>query len=244
MLLLILLGLGLIEAQQPEKLVSALDPVIVETPDGRRTVEVDLTNKANQDVTYWMVSIRYMLSNGDVEHRGHGRDLYPAYSRSRPDSERDRVIPARGTVRAVIDLGQTEGLSVISVRTEIEEAVFADGSWFGDPASVQDVFARRDRDARALAFVLASLKDGAASASGLDAVRVALQRLERKWPNDPDEGWTRTMRRNLQWVIDGTIKTSPDEFMEHWIPQIEAAWRVADTHRRAKPGFPIKDRFN
>ena len=77
MLLLILLGLGLIETPQPEKLVSALDPVIVDAPDGRRTVEVDLTNKANQDVTYWMVWTRYMLSNGHVESRGHSRDLIP-----------------------------------------------------------------------------------------------------------------------------------------------------------------------
>lgn len=244
MLLLILLGLGLIEAQQPDKLVNAMDPVIVDAPDGRRTVEVDLTNKANQAVTYWMISINYMLSNGHVEHRGHSRDLYPAFARSDRDPEKDGVIPARGTVRVVINLGETEGLSVISVKTAIEEAVFADGSWFGEPAAIQEVFARRTRDEREQAFVLASLKAGAASASGLDALRVALQRLERRWPNDPDESATRMMRLNLRMAIDGTINTPPDEFLAYSIDAVERAWGVADTHRRAKPAFPIKDRFN
>jgi hypothetical protein len=97
---------------------------------------------------------------------------------------------------------------------------------------------------RDLAFVLASLKAGAASASGLDGLRVALQRLERKWPNDPEGSWTRTMRRNLEWAIDGTLETPPDEFLEYEIQEVERAWRVADTHRRRKPGAAIKDRFD
>jgi hypothetical protein len=144
------------------------------------------------------------------------------------------VVPAKQTNRATVDLGPADGLSVTSVRTDIEWAIFVDGSSIGEDLAIQEVFARRARDEQALRLVLAALKTGAASGSGLDSLRLALQQLGAGQAAETGEFAVKNMRANLQMAVDGAIKVSPTDFLAYWIPEVEAAWRVADTHRRPK----------
>ena len=171
--------------------------------------------------------------DGTTDNMGLSRDGYQAYAKQCRHASRDS---GRRYVVGQIALGVLPAPQVASVRPNVEWAIFADGSWVGDSTGTSDAFRRRDQEAKALEFVIVSLRKARALHTGGEALREALTRLNASDQEDPDNPAKRIMRKNLQRLIAGPVPNgnSSDDALRQWILDTEAEWVAADQHRRPK----------
>jgi hypothetical protein len=219
-------------------IVVTSEPVVVSLSTGRPAVEFAIVNTGNQAVTAWSVDVTVRLSDGTVRNTGAGADAYLKYAGIGAGKIRSSV-PSYGTIRGTAAIIEPLGdLVVVSVRSTLRWAIFADGSWVGHSEDVQRVFQRREREMHAMGVIVAALRAGRAKGSGSEALRSALEYLNSREQDDYDQGDKITMRRNLQMAIEEKLKISPEEFFAYWIPRCEAKWTAAELHRRSKSDGP------
>jgi hypothetical protein len=215
---------------QAAQLVLVSTPVIVGTRLGSEAAEFSVTNTADQAVTAWEVAIELTYSDNSVLTKAMTRESYYSYATN--DSE-GHFIPPSGSAQGLIIVGR-EGRTVVAMRSAVRWAVFADGTWVGDRAGVEDTFRQRAREYEAWTIVRNALRSALSAASARQGLSLALARLSTPDQEDFEHPVKRQMRQNLQWAIagDATITVSSDEFLKKWLSTAEERIRVTDAHRR------------
>lgn len=221
-------------------LVVASNPVLVPAAYGRQALEFTVANNADQPVTAWEAGVECTYSDDSVRTWWLAREGYEVYVGV--STAEGRVISPHASVTGWILLSARDGLTIVAMRPAVRWAVFADGSWIGDPAGVEDVFRQRQREYRAWSIVVAALRAWQAADSGRQGLIVALEYLNAKGQEDYEHPVKRQMRRNLQLAIDrdASITVAPDEFLRKWLTRAQERLDAAEAHRRAKASGSIK----
>jgi hypothetical protein len=204
----------------------------IESSDGRTvSLRIGLMNDSPAAVTAYEITVETLLSSGATESQNIGHDGYQAYAANRPSRS---VIPAGGSIVEIAPLRRSVG-QVVSARSIVNWAIFADGSWYGDPAGVAEAARRRADEAAALAFIVTSLRAGETSGRGVVALRAALKRLDDSSQPDFENPTKKIMRANLQRAIDATAAGQPAPGrLGDWITDSEQALAHANRHRQLR----------
>jgi hypothetical protein len=132
-------------------------------------------------------------------------------------------------------------VTVQRVRAVVECAVFEDRTWTGDDTAVQNIFRRREQEARVFAFIASALRAGyAAGNADSNGLRLALERLNAGDQEDFDHPHKRVMRRALQDAIAGRGPTATPGALAGLIKDAEAKWAIANQQRLAAAPVPWK----
>jgi hypothetical protein len=204
-----------------------------------RTAEVDIVNTTDRPVTAWAVAFVAELTDGTTERIGFGMDGYVSYEGLIRDS-RGSVIHPHGTVHFSDLLGMSTERAIGDVHATLRYAVFADGSWVGDPQAVRDVFSHRANTATVLKEIVSVLRKAQSNARGRQSLEAALSYLPAPVLNNAGYADLLTLRQNIQRALDGVIKGAPEDLLAYWLSAAEARWKAAERHGRQGPRLPSK----
>jgi hypothetical protein len=238
-LILTALTMGQVEARQIDQLMVAENAAVLwgqtDHPDLEPAIDFDVISRTTQAVTGWVVEIEIRRSDNSLDRQGFGINAMEGYRSAEPGHETG-AIPPNGMVHRRQYLGPLGGLGVASVRLKVVTAIFADGSWVGDRAYAEEMFRFREKDYQAWSVVVASLRAGRAAGSGHDALRAALQSLEK---DVEDRGIVKITKQNLQMALDRPPydTLSADEYLDEVLRRAEAHLKAVDANRHAKTGL-------
>lgn len=224
-------------AGQSAQYVSATDAVlkiVTVAGENRPAVEYRVINHTADAVTAWKVRIRCHLSNGQITEGANTRDGFGAFAGVDSDPEQNRFIPGFGSISDFMLVNVPDGATVVSIVAIVEMAIFSDASWTGDRDDVNRVFGYRDQERVVAGDIVRVLREALATASGRNAIRLALQELNRKDQHDYDHPQKKATRRNLQLILDPDprLDVDPDDFLKQWLARNERLYNAADAHRR------------
>lgn len=214
------------DAQQTQALVTASEPEYVSE---RSAVRVFVSNHGTQPVTAWKVGINVIYADGVERGHSRAREGYPVLAGL--SHAADRVIPAGGKVETWFALPRAKTTPIISLRSSLAWAVFADNTAIGDPSGVKDAFQERERDRKAWLAVATAVSEAAADANVADGLRKALASLNTPAQDDFDHPVKRIMRRNITMAL----QQPPDryeEFVRYWLTLSRNYVREARRHSR------------
>jgi hypothetical protein len=157
----------------------------------------------------------------------------------RPGVSARTFVPAQSTIHATsgtsVSFSSKKNVPITSITdVKLSYAIFADGTSIGDPALVMAAFKQRARWADAYASIASILRDAQAAGSTLAALQAALDRLNAKDQPDFDIGIKQAQRRNLQMLLNGTIKEAPDRALQRLIGDAQIHHNVYDANRFPK----------
>jgi hypothetical protein len=217
--------------QVPTPRVAAERAVIVDTTANPPVVEFDIVNDTNVAVTAWKVGITVRHANGPAERVATATDAHVAFAGVIPDST-GAVAHPHSTIRGSVTINNA-GPDVLDVSAALIYAIFADGTWTGDPKDVDELFARRNANYQDLTEIITDLRAARASASGAPALRDALDRLNRHEQSGGTSALKEVMRRNIQAALKSPNKAGapPEELLAQWILRSEARLQATEAHR-------------
>jgi hypothetical protein len=230
--LLLVLSLAPPDRQHvPAPRLSAERAVIVDATTNPPVVEFDIVNDTNVAVTAWKIGITVRHANGTAERVTTSTDAYVAFTGLIPDSK-GAVAHPHSTIRGSVTIDKA-GPEVQDVSAALICAIFADGTWTGDPKDVDALFARRDANYQDLTEIITDLRAARASASGPPALRDALDRLNRPGQNREATALKEVMRENIQAALKSPDKAGapPEGLLAQWILNSEARLLATEAHR-------------
>lgn len=211
--------------QQP--LVTTRDTRAI-SQDGMLAVETFLVNNTNEATSAWKLALQFRLSNGE---RGGLATIRDSFGTLAGLDKRGIVAPPQGSGREVFLIGGPANVTVESATCTVEWVVFADGTWIGSSAGVDELFTFRKREVAAWAFVADAMRTGSRT-GGARGLRAALDYLDREDQEDRSHPNKNVMRANLRRALaqDPAIRAAPDEFMRIWASKAEARAEAASPY--------------
>ena len=197
--------------------------------EGYESLEFRITNNTAQAITGYGVQIEVTWTDGKTTREGLGM-LGPLDE----DDPRGGSIPARAAGSARHPWARPGDYPPREVVVTLQWAIFADGSFVGDPAGVKDAFASRERQYRQEVFVLKALRAAQQAGTGLEALRAALRNVEEA-PEEMNAALTH-VRGNLQRALNGQVTIAPDVYLFNLIRSAEERRDRFDAHRRPRGG--------
>jgi len=204
--------------------------------DAAPTAEIEFANNTDVAVTAWAVDVVAKLRGGASEHHGVGTDGYIAYAGVVPEGRRVVIWP-HASLRWSEPLSRRDDLEVVNLHATLRYAVFADGSWVGDPQAVREQFARRARSVTVLQNIVSILRNAQASAHGRESLELALSSLVEPARDNDGYGEWLTLRQALRWGLDGSpnVTAAPDDLLAGRLVQAERRLYAAEMHCRQGP---------
>ena len=199
--------------------------------DGIGTIEVDILNKTKVQVTAWLVSVNYTLSNGDKGQQGILRDEYSAHLLP-PRADAGPVGP-NGVRRDAIVIPLPAGMTLEAVSVELTMVVFEDDTWSGDALSAKYLFEKRGRETRVWGVIAEAMRQGR-DVGGQAGLKKALDHLEQSTSEVRQDPSLQTIRRNLERALAWTLKVNPDDFLRTWVDRANEREQIAAAHLQPK----------
>jgi hypothetical protein len=237
------LALTVVIAQAAAAPATVSDPVsaqnaivVVDSPAAEPVVAFDVVNKTNGTITAWKVALMLQRRDGSTQRLVIGSDAHIAYAGLVPDP--GAVLYPNGSVRGTTTVS-TPASNIQNVTAALVCAVFADGTWLGVPDEVDQIFQQRQTNYEALTEIVTSLRAARASGQGADALRDAIDRLNR--PGQKDHSLKERMRGNIQMALRPSAKpVPPEQLLAEWILQSEARLQATEAHRHKAAQATIK----
>lgn len=220
---------SVVSAQDTTSLVTVSEPEYVAS---RSAVRVVVSNHASQPVTAWEVGIRVIY--GDGVERGHRRAREGYAVLAGLSDSRDRLISPGGTAETWFYLPRAKTMPIMSLRSNVFWAIFADMSGIGDPKGLDYAFEQRERELKAWNAVAAAMRLAATGPNHSEGLKNALTWLNAPAQEDFDHAIKRIMRQNIQRVL----QQPPDKhefFVSYWSAHASRFAKATADHRRVRP---------
>lgn len=216
------------QRDNPRPYVVVSNPHVVEAemPEYEQLV-YELTNNTAQAVTGW--GIHYELRFDDGTKRSGGFGVLGPLRESDPPGHRP-VAAYSSAQRQTHVLGPRGRYPVRDVTIALQWAIFANRSFIGDGAGVNEAFASRERSYQQYSFVANALRAGREEGTGVDALRAALRRVSEA-PENMKPSLVH-VRGNIQRALDGKVPLDPDAYLDALIRSAEADRDRLNAHRR------------
>ena len=193
----------------------------------RGDVECDLMSAAPSAATAWRVEVRIVQPDGSLRrHSAVTVDsfLIEAQRGVIPDAEIDAKFLRPSFPYRLIIPGRFAGSPILIAQT----MVLGDGTAFGDPGTIDQIFARRrlERDAREQ--ILTQLRAVQQSRRGLEALNEARRRMISPSNDAPDAHIWQAVGHNLELALrPSNDKIDPDARLAAVVGLVEREYRVA-----------------
>jgi hypothetical protein len=165
-------------AQPPTAHVRATDPILVR--EGRfQYVDYLLTNDSPQAITAWGVEYQLTKSDGTTRNEAHGKDVYKSFQRGCDTRDLSSCFVPPGQAHRVRFIASSKE-EYVSVRLQLEFAIFSDGSGVGSERWRSDLFEHRNAESRGWKQVLAILLSAREEAGpGVEGTQAAIRELDK-----------------------------------------------------------------